>query len=856
MDRSNGRQRFQATGYRKRSRSRNQKHDIRDRSVRLETADVKNTQETPAGTAEPTTPPGHETLAKEGGATWRNRFYAVIDGKQKGADNAKTDSPFTAPGTKDDGKRGRRKIETEPFQSLDEKVGQKNHVDGRPRKIVLLANSPKHRNAEQKEKPAKGTAVEDDTVSPGRSSCSGSSSSDGPTWQRSSPTKWRAKGDQGIEKASSQKSCGNSDTSANSSARSCISPMSANSTSTTDWEDRFVVDMPSAKEPNPPMMTAKQISDFQSSIQSIHREGVAMLDPETLPSPTSPTPGGKSGLRRQKRSAHNYYNVCPDGLAKASGALPVPSSNQYYSPAEVGKSRSDMEWEESASEAKEKAKGVNFDGSFLGCKEMNGPGDKNPEEILLFSPREENPRVTDISSPTPKIGDGTKEPTHSSPSRLEEKTAVHEDRDEISRNMKPAPCSRLSPKTTCHESEDQRRVSPEISHSTPDKENSHPAATPRDADETQKDCQKEDDVFIITPTIRRTMITVGYIKDSPRNPNCLRRRPVGTPGATTNRRRMPRMASIPSGLQPGTQTSQMKSTAPSKGSSKADPIRDIPVIKVDGAHGGANIDNPQGTRGYTHTPGMVKSHTENFAGFMQHNIQRSAVPENRWRADAAVPGRSFSDSSQSAKPCRYHDLSPLASPKCGQQTFGDFSLWPSKNVPLAELDGHQVKDHNQPLQPHSRITDLTTDLADIDVQTGDDNSGMGTMTLSLVFNILIVSVVQVHRLYGQYMTNRYVKAILQNALLGAEKCFHLLKRMLVLFSIYRPSGSWSKSKDQDLGGRLIALGQAVVNIIALGFFMIVLGRLAWYMVLIGSWIVWLAKPFGWLFSVIGRMVQA
>ncbi|PGH00871.1 hypothetical protein GX51_05535 [Blastomyces parvus] len=59
-------------------------------------------------------------------------------------------------------------------------------------------------------------------------------------------------------------------------------------------EDKFVVHMPSAREPSPLTMTAQQIVDFQKTLERVHHEGEQMLDPDTLPTPRSVTPTGIS----------------------------------------------------------------------------------------------------------------------------------------------------------------------------------------------------------------------------------------------------------------------------------------------------------------------------------------------------------------------------------------------------------------------------------------------------------------------------------------------------------------------------------------------------------------------------------
>ncbi|KAK2861193.1 hypothetical protein FQN49_004455 [Arthroderma sp. PD_2] len=59
-------------------------------------------------------------------------------------------------------------------------------------------------------------------------------------------------------------------------------------------EDRFVVNMPSAREPCPKTMTPQQIADFQQACHQVYRYNNDMVDPERAPSPRAMTPGGPS----------------------------------------------------------------------------------------------------------------------------------------------------------------------------------------------------------------------------------------------------------------------------------------------------------------------------------------------------------------------------------------------------------------------------------------------------------------------------------------------------------------------------------------------------------------------------------
>lgn len=838
-----------ATGYRKRSRSRGPKIRIDDKPKKCGDTQLGNASEAVPRTIKPTRFPLLDGSPGRGEGLRKEKFNAASDEKQKNTEHGR---PGPA-GTSSDGRyyknhephspKPQRQFEETPSPPSDNKGWYKDSVNGAYRKIMALAGSPRGRNVKYKGKPGNGTATEDMAVSPSVTSYSTGSSGDDPARQRVSPVPWQPKGDQGtssdVKGPGRQKSCGSADNSTDSSAQCSISPMSTQSSSATDWEDRFVVNMPSAKEPNPPAMSTRQMPEFQSSIDNVSRDGEMKLDRETSPSPRCVTPEEKPGLFSPQ---HHQKWMSP---------------TRFFSPEEVGKPRCSVIREESPPAPKAEAHGANLDGSFLGCKVMNGRGDKNPDEILLFSPRGEDQKMAD-ATPIPQASGGLMEPNASRD--MEERPAMQVEHGATSPNSRNVPCSKSSPMEN-HDMKGQQPANPEISNENPGKENNQPSSI-QGNQEDPKNSHMGDDVYIITPTIRRTMITVGYQEGNQegnsRSSPGIRRRPLRKPGdALPEARRKRQMGSVPSGLQPRIQNSQGKSTMPSKVSSETDLIGSIPAVKNEVNRARANMENANATRGYIHMPGMVKSSTENFAGGMRSNALPPLRPAARREGQDAAPWRSVSDSNQPAKAHHCPDISPLESPTAEVQPLDDTVIRPGKVMELAELDGHQVEQENRKHRRlRSKITDFTVGyLPDIEVQR-DNDAGMGTLTLSLVFNIFVLSISQLQKFYRQYMDNPYVKSTLLSLLHAVESCFYIIQTLWTAFSIYKATGSWPKPKDKDIGRFLAAGGQALVNLVALGFFMMVIGRLAWYVVLVGSWIVWFAKPFGLIFSIVGRMMLA
>lgn len=827
-------QRSLATGYRRRSPSGEHEYRVDDRSMPFRNVDPGNKAEAVPRTINPPGFPVNASTDRNGGLRKRgsdaagdpdsdeaSRLVASSDGMH--------DRNHELHSQKDQGHGA------DHCQPLDNKGRQNDRVDGAYRKIISLARSPRHRNAKDKVKPAEGAATQGKIASPIPTSSSSDRSSDTPILCHVSSANPQIKGDQGMSLETAwpcrQKSCESADTGIDSGAQCSVSPISGQSSLATDWEGRFVVNMPSAKEPNPPTMTTEQISDFQSSIESILRNEEVMLDPGALPS---------------LRSVSSEKKPSPSWSQHQNWSFPT----RFYSPQEVGKLNGNMTREMSSPEPKGKAQGMNLDGSFLGCKVNNTSGTKTADE-MRFSPRVEHQSFADVAPAFPRRArGGPTEPNHS-PS-VEEKAVVKDERGTISRNLKHVPCSRPSPKAS-QGTKAQQPTSVETPNQITGKEDWDPTCSLSNNPEKGKNCHTEDDVFIITPTIRRSMITVGYMDGNIRNTHRIPRRPLQA-NRELNR---PQMGFIPSGLRPATQNLQERSTTPSKVCSEADPIGNIPAANGQASLGGANIKGPHVTRGYIHMPGMVKSSNENFTAGLRNNVQRSAAPITGWERHDAALALSTSDSSQSGETSFFPDISPI-SPTTSEQTVDDIIKQPRKSFEVAELDGHQVGNRKSQQRPRSKITDFAIDFPEFEAQA-DDEDEMGGVTLPLVFDIFFLSVAQISRLYRRYVTSAYVKTTIRSVLLAAENCGHILGCTWRAFWVYKTTGSWPKPRDKVFSRSVGSVGQGIVNIVALGFFIIVLGRVAWYVVLVGSWVVWFAKPFAWafsVFSIVGRMLLA
>ncbi|CEJ53897.1 hypothetical protein PMG11_00232 [Penicillium brasilianum] len=522
-------------------------------------------------------------------------------------------------------------------------------------------------------------------------------------------------------------------------SNSSISPVSAED-SLTDWEDRFVVNMPSAKDPNPPTMTDQQIAEYQKSIERARREGRHTIEP---PAGQSPRKGSPAGVRRrspprddsvgsfraydggstqpQPDADHPPAPPQQDHQAEQSQQQLSQKPQHYYSPDEIGKNRISTIWEESPTKQREKRTSQAADGSFLGCKEINGPGTKNPDEILLFGSGEDSASL----HPRPLAVSGRKKQKEELkcsggppvPRRSGDRSLFQEEWAEVSRNSKHVPCSKRSLVTLC---QDPRFPEHEIPQGS-EKENSRPIENPSRSKERLEDTRGDDDVFIITPTITRTMIPMVEKKKSEKKastprPQGLRRR--GDTGQSVTGeaikaiRTKAQVISSPSGLRPPAGPLQPSSITPSEESSKTTQPSGIPTPKeapigvkdmkepkdakeaktkdtketksskgtpprklspgkekseVDRTTASSSIRGFIRTSGLARSGGLVRSPPDSLATILRNGTESlrnraESLRNSRKGSPISLPSRDNSDSSRSEKSFKSAQESPRATP--------------------------------------------------------------------------------------------------------------------------------------------------------------------------------------------------
>ncbi|RDW90815.1 putative NTP binding protein [Aspergillus mulundensis] len=780
----------------------------------------------------------------------------------------------------------RDKVDRESLSPRDNEK-EKTHHHGAYRKIMSFANSSRHEISKQKWKYS-GSSSGDKLCTTGNSHAAeigttapeqrdGSKDSTSIDRNRFSEGKGRMNSNHSASSnesgLSSQKSkTGSTTTESSYNSNSSVSPISGPSgpsSSIKDWEDRFVVHMPSAREPNPPTLNVGQIAQYQRSIEKVQKEGGSMVDPDTLPSPRTTTPEHilrfpeHHGKRPAMLDGQDSRTSSSDHDAD-SGLAYHSNHPRYYCPDEIGKRFSTI-WEESSSSPKQKPPPANPDGSFLGCKEINGPHRRNPDEILYFS-MPERPKVVNIPpSRMPRVSKDSKPGVvHRGKIRNGETRIVQDEWEPISRNLKHAQCSKLSPRSLCREGQCQQLMTKKST--SPEGKGEHdPTERRARSSENQKPVPRADDVFIITPTITRTMVTMTDLKGHLPKPTDIREPVARSAGEliTDARTRLPanpKAGVSPLGLRRATQHSWVKSNAPS--AVHLDPARatNIPAarqlvdIRVIPAGGPAAADKPRGMRGFIRTPGIPRSSTESRIDPPEDKASESSVSSSPTKAAYAPPRKStpYNSEGTSSQPVNQTTSSPTKSPPQPRST-----MMHAKITDVAELDGHQVDDHqgiNTSAKAPSSIQGQTNNKAQ-----PNSKGVVSSETLHMLIDIVFLFVAQVQHFCCEIKENRGSKVVLLklfvNGILGMlEHCLHVLRKGLAVISAYNSTGVWPKTNDKDLAWLFTDLGQAIVYLVVLGFIVMVIARAVGFMILIGTWLVWFARPFALTFRTISRVL--
>ncbi|KAL2788914.1 hypothetical protein BJX66DRAFT_248825 [Aspergillus keveii] len=775
-------------------------------------------------------------------------------------------------------RRVRDKLDRDSPNSRDKDKQRSPHREAY-RKIISLASSPRQEIAKHKWKYSGSSSTEKlgstDTSPAAKANQFSIEHRDGPERSqadgqdrftngtaRTKSNHSASSNGSGTSSSLRSKTDGTTDSSYNS--HSSVSPISGPTTSMKEWEDQFVVHMPSAREPNPPTLNVHQITEYQRSIDRVQKEGEAMLDPDTLPSPRAMTPeGGQAGKRLGTLDGQDS-RTAQTNAEDESRLSYIPSHRRYYCPDEIGKQRFSTIWEESSTGPKQKPSRANPDGSFLGCREINGPDVRNPDEILYFS-TPERPKVVTIPSRLTRLRrESNMALTRRTKGASGQTSLIQEEWEPISQNLKHAQCSKPSPKLLCREAQ-CHQLKTKKSTSPQEKEPQDSIEISARSSENRKLGLRADDVFIITPTITRTMVTMtdlsGHVRSSPGNPQPSSR----TAGEliTDIRTKLPintKAGASPSGLRRVSQNSLGKSNAPSATPSKPIPAMSTPARPPVEAKVTTTENSTEKRRvisGFIRTPGIPRSSTESRISPVPDKPSSSAASSPMSKG-SNIPSRRTTPTSPEAR----HSSPPnrmIRSPPAAQGSpQSRNTMMHAKIVDVAELDGQQVEDPHEP-DSESKISCPNHDQPENELQP-HLKEVIGSETFHMIVDMVFLFLAQVQGFCQQVKANRGSKLVLLklflHGILGMlEHCLHFLRKGLAILSAYNTTGAWPEPDDKNLTWSLTESGQALVYLVVLVFIAMLIARVVGFVILVGAWMVWLARPFALAFRAFSRALS-
>lgn len=175
---------------------------------------------------------------------------------------------------------------------------------------------------------------------------------------------------------------------------------------------------------------------------------------------------------------------------------------------------------------------------------------------------------------------------------------------------------------------------------------------------------------------------------------------------------------------------------------------------------------------------------------------------------------------------------------------------------IAELDGHQITGRKNKLQSNiTDVNDVCEDLHELNAREKDEHSkeNIHPIALSMIFEIVVVAITNMHRLALQITESPYAKFLASNVLSMLRHCYRIFSQVVRTVMQYQATGSWPAVKDDKAFSRfMVELLQAVIYVLILGFTTLIVYRTASYALLVASWFLWLVRPFAWVFNLTTR----
>lgn len=607
------------------------------------------------------------------------------------------------------------------------------------------------------------------------------------------------------------------------------------------WEDRFVLNMPHAREPNLPTMTHEQIMNFQSNMEKDHREHGAIMNPEGSHNPQAVAPrnyGIPPSRRPEDGSSSDKMDQPP--------RTPSDHSQPYFCPDDVGRDQVSPILNISRPWLRESQYSIK-PGSHITYKQIFWPIPESMDEGSLI------PTVNNYRRPLTLNKTKEEESVVIRGGTLQEK-AIIQGGQMSSQSMRTSPC--LKQRIINQSQESRLHISPkQTGMLTIDSPSLSPLKQKPDLTILEKENQAEeikngDDVFIITPIMIPTTI----------------------PRSST-----PHLQLLCHQERRKLSTSELESRCAnfsvrfgSESETSMNPVNALIQDMHTPNHEDGSHWKSEDTSATLHMPKMNLSQSKagdtpdkhrypirwrfNPAGnkcLRKLNIETifQNLPWIGESRDRQVTPKGNKDrNSRDIDISKLHNL--LLEGCYTNRTESQRAQYsPDRNSRNKLLGGKretnmQVHDNsNEDGVPGSNHSSTDSII---------NTSFLGLYLLIDLF-LLCFSRLQAASVERNQMLHHFIPA-LRRLHAMAKRCLQLSGRILYACFVYWRTGLWPRYSKEELALLMQDIGRAAISFIVLVIVLSIIGKVAECVVLVASWVVWLSKPFTWLFGRAGDIL--
>ncbi|KAK2759498.1 hypothetical protein FQN54_002977 [Arachnomyces sp. PD_36] len=608
-----------------------------------------------------------------------------------------------------------------------------------------------------------------------------------------------------------------------------------------ELEDRFVVNMPSAREPCPPTMTAEQIEAFQRSISQAHREKAFTLGPKAASSandardtaPEKPVKrdfsiirkavgSSPSTSRRKQSDADRGYVQVPRGQdlnAPRASSGPTPRQKQYYNADDAGRDLTGSTFIKQGAPSSPRNQTVSPN-PFLDLSRGQG----NEMEDSNQSP----PFPNTNSSLPPLLTSGINTRPVMAGEQQRVPAGTHQEGrnslevQQITPNTKQCQCrSHTIPGKTSTRPQWLWQYLPSLRKgeqqpTTPEKENQEPVASTN----------------INTSTITTTPITTTFRRDQ----SIDQKQRVGRSHfRQTNGVTFPRRTTI------------------DHAASHPPRLIDTRALTTDEDAASYNVglqrSGPSPTHAGTTPAQTIHSPSPSDMAGSTHTQETP----NGDRKTGLQPGElcekcqvHYHVSKKNQTPCGLDKSYILVEQTCvrpaDQKSSSRKGKLHRRNTDRASVTATEP---DKPTRTPNVLTKASPEPAPASTEEENpppaDDASSDFAFLERLFSLLSESYTQLQ----QHRVFQHTKTVVNKLLSMAAHCFDVIIRIYDSCCVYSQTGSWPELQDKELNQLIRDVGRAAVYLVVLVIVAALLGRAWSYIVIVGSWFLWVLMPIRW-----------